>query len=82
MTVQTLFHKTGVPFAQGLFFVTVEESELRGAAALVLAALVAEGKSKIQESHHLDRGYEDPELKINNLGGNIYRTNHEKSFTY
>ena len=42
------------------------------------AALAAKGKTEIQEPHHLDRGYEDMELKINNLGGNIYRTKHER----
>ena len=51
----------------------VKATDLRGGAALVLAALTAEGKTEILEAHHLDRGYEDLELKINNLGGNVYR---------
>lgn len=51
----------------------VRATDLRGAAALVLAALAAEGKTEIQEIHHLDRGYEGLELKMNNLGGNVYR---------
>ena len=56
----------------------VQAFDLRGAAALVLAALAAKGKTEIQEPQHLDRSYEDMELKINNLGGNIYRTKHER----
>ena len=51
----------------------VQATDLRGAAALVLAALVAEGKTEIQDIHHLERGYEDLPLKLNNLGGEVSR---------
>ncbi len=48
-------------------------SDLRAAAALVLAALSAEGKTKIQRIYHLDRGYESMELKLEKLGAKISR---------
>jgi len=51
----------------------VRAYDLRGGAALMLAALVAKGKSEIQDVYHLDRGYEKLELKINSLGGRIHR---------
>lgn len=49
-------------------------SDLRAGAALVLAALVAEGETSISRIYHLDRGYEDFENKINSLGASIQRT--------
>lgn len=48
-------------------------SDLRASAALVLAALKAEGKTKIQRIYHLDRGYESIELKLTSLGAKITR---------
>jgi len=51
----------------------VMASDLRAGAALVLAALAACGKSEINRIYHIDRGYEDFENKIKNLGGDIER---------
>jgi UDP-N-acetylglucosamine 1-carboxyvinyltransferase len=48
-------------------------SDLRAGAGLVLAALAAEGISKISHIYHLDRGYEKLEEKISSLGGKIKR---------
>ncbi len=48
-------------------------SDLRAGAGLVLAALAAEGVSKISHIYHLDRGYEKLEEKILSLGGKIKR---------
>ena len=42
-------------------------------AALLLASLVAEGKSKIDRVYHLDRGYENIEMKLNNCGAKLER---------
>ncbi|MBU2541519.1 MAG: UDP-N-acetylglucosamine 1-carboxyvinyltransferase [Candidatus Omnitrophica bacterium] len=47
--------------------------DLRASAALVLAALVSEGKSTISRIYHLDRGYEKLDLKLQNLGAKIWR---------
>ncbi|HPW76689.1 MAG: UDP-N-acetylglucosamine 1-carboxyvinyltransferase [Candidatus Omnitrophica bacterium ADurb.Bin292] len=51
----------------------VMASDLRASAALVLAALVAEGETEVQRIYHLDRGYEDLEKKLTALGATIRR---------
>ena len=51
----------------------VMASDLRASAALVLAALVAEGQSEIHRIYHLDRGYENLEVKLARLGARILR---------
>jgi len=51
----------------------VMASDLRASAALVLAALVAEGTSEINRIYHLDRGYENLEVKLARLGAKIIR---------
>jgi UDP-N-acetylglucosamine 1-carboxyvinyltransferase len=52
---------------------TVMASDLRASAALVLAGLVAKGKTRVRRVYHLDRGYERIELKLRKLGANIRR---------
>ncbi len=47
--------------------------DLRGGAALVIAALAAEGRSEIFDISHIDRGYSDFEYKLRALGGDIVR---------
>ena len=51
----------------------VMASDLRASAALVLAALVAQGSSEILRIYHLDRGYENLEVKLARLGARIIR---------
>ena len=52
----------------------VMASDLRASAALVLAALAAEGRTEICRVYHLDRGYHAFEKKLNNLGACIERS--------
>jgi UDP-N-acetylglucosamine 1-carboxyvinyltransferase len=52
----------------------VMATDLRASASLVLAALVAEGKSDIERIYHIDRGYETIEEKLLQLGARIKRT--------
>ena len=52
---------------------TLAASDLRAGAALVVAALMADGNSVIENLHHIDRGYENFENKIRLLGGKIER---------
>ena len=47
--------------------------DLRGGAALVLAALAAEGRSGVVDIYHIDRGYGSFEYKLRMLGGDIVR---------
>jgi len=53
----------------------VAAPDLRAGAALVLAALAAEGVSEIEQVYHIDRGYEQLEQKLQLLGANIIRSN-------
>lgn len=61
----------GVPKLSG---VPVLATDLRAAAALVLAALAAEGKTEIRGLQHLERGYENLEAKLHNLGARLKRS--------
>ena len=54
---------------------TVMASDLRGGAALVLAALAAKGQSCVERVYHIDRGYEEFEQKLTALGARIKRYN-------
>lgn len=49
----------------------VESKDLRGGAALVIAALGAEGTTKINNIHHMNRGYEKFVAKLQKLGAII-----------
>ncbi|WP_237416229.1 UDP-N-acetylglucosamine 1-carboxyvinyltransferase [Helicobacter saguini] len=51
----------------------VMATDLRASSALILAALVAKGVTKIHRIYHLDRGYESIESKLTNLGAKIKR---------
>jgi UDP-N-acetylglucosamine 1-carboxyvinyltransferase len=51
----------------------VMATDLRASASLVLAALVAEGKTDIERIYHIDRGYEAIEEKLQQLGARIRR---------
>jgi UDP-N-acetylglucosamine 1-carboxyvinyltransferase len=53
---------------------SVTASDLRASAALVLAGLSAVGRTTIRQIHHLDRGYEGLDRKLNRLGARIERT--------
>ncbi len=52
---------------------TVMATDLRASASLILAGLVAEGETIIRRIYHLDRGYEQIELKLSKLGAQIFR---------
>ena len=52
---------------------SVMAGDLRGGAALVLAALGAEGVSEVLDLSHVDRGYADFSGKLRKLGAEIRR---------
>ncbi len=60
----------GVPRLHGARIVA---GDLRGGAALVLAALGAEGTSEVLDLSHIDRGYSDLQYKLKNLGAEVRR---------
>jgi UDP-N-acetylglucosamine 1-carboxyvinyltransferase len=51
----------------------VKATDLRAGAALIIAALVADGQTEITELHHVDRGYENLIEKFQSIGANIVR---------
>ncbi len=53
----------------------VMATDLRASSALVLSALVAKGETSIHRIYHLDRGYEDLEGKLNQIGARVDRFN-------
>ncbi|MNJ66653.1 UDP-N-acetylglucosamine 1-carboxyvinyltransferase [compost metagenome] len=60
----------GVP---RLYGATVEATDLRAGAALVIAGLAAQGKSIVERVYHIDRGYDRIEVMFQRLGGVVSR---------
>ena len=60
----------GVPRLSGA---PVTGSDLRASAAMVLAALAADGKTQVSGLKHLDRGYDGIEAKLIGVGANVQR---------
>ncbi|WP_454692842.1 UDP-N-acetylglucosamine 1-carboxyvinyltransferase [Achromobacter aegrifaciens] len=60
----------GVPKLSGA---TVMATDLRASASLVIAGLAAEGETLVDRIYHLDRGYDQMEVKLRALGANIQR---------
>jgi len=56
----------------------VKAPDLRSGAALIIAALMANGESRVGEVEHVDRGYENFEQKLIRLGASIRRFNEEE----
>jgi len=67
-------HHALVKGVSGLSGAPVRSTDLRGGAALVIAALVAEGDTVITDVYHIDRGYERFCEKLTALGADIRRT--------
>jgi UDP-N-acetylglucosamine 1-carboxyvinyltransferase len=51
----------------------VASQDIRAGAAMFLAALISKGQTEISNIHYLDRGYQDLEKKLRNLGADIFR---------
>ncbi|MCD7948409.1 MAG: UDP-N-acetylglucosamine 1-carboxyvinyltransferase [Oscillospiraceae bacterium] len=60
----------GVPQLHGA---AVQATDLRGGAALLVAALGAKGSSEITGLHHIDRGYQNLDGALRGLGASIWR---------
>lgn len=57
---------------------SVSAPDLRAGAALVIAALAAEGFSTVEEVQYIERGYEDFPQKLQALGAQIEKVNDER----
>lgn len=64
----------GVPQLTGA---PVMANDLRASVSLVIAGLVAKGDTIVDRIYHIDRGYEQVEEKLQNLGANIRRVSSE-----
>ncbi len=60
----------GVPKLTGA---AVQAEDLRGGAALVIAGLIAEGRTRVEQICHIDRGYDRLEDTLTALGADIRR---------
>lgn len=56
-----------------LYGAPVMASDLRASAALIIAGLVAKGRTEIHRMYHLERGYESFDEKLTKLGAVVYR---------
>lgn len=60
----------GVPKLSGA---EVKAEDLRGGASLVMMGLYADNVTVVNDVKHIDRGYENMEIVLQSLGGNIFR---------
>ena len=58
----------------------ISAPDLRAGAALVIAALAAEGYTTVEDIHYIERGYEDFHLKLQALGAQIELLTDDKEF--
>ncbi len=67
--MESLLIKGGVPLRGA----PVMASDLRASAALAIAGLAAKGTTQVNRVYHIDRGYENIDLKLQQLGARIRR---------
>ena len=65
--------RTALVTGKALHGASVRSTDLRGGAALVVAALAAQGESRVEDLTHIDRGYEHFAEKLTGLGAKIQR---------
>ena len=58
---------------ESIFGAPVMANDLRASVSLVIAGLVAQGDTVVERIYHIDRGYEQVEEKLQNLGADIRR---------
>lgn len=66
-------HSAIIRGKKGLIGSEVMASDLRASVSLIIAALVAEGETKVNRIYHLDRGYELLEEKLSACGADVER---------
>jgi UDP-N-acetylglucosamine 1-carboxyvinyltransferase len=71
--IRTEGHHAVVRGVPRLSAAPVRALDIRAGAAMVVAALCADGTTEIGDLHHLDRGYEDLEAKLTTLGAEVRR---------
>jgi UDP-N-acetylglucosamine 1-carboxyvinyltransferase len=71
--ITTEGHHAMIRGVERLTGTSVRASDIRAAAALTLAGLVAEGETTIEGLEHVDRGYDDFVGRLRSLGANVER---------
>ena len=71
--IRTEGHHAVIRGVDRLSAAPVRALDIRAGAAMVIAALCAEGVTEISDMHHVDRGYEDFEAKLASLGATAVR---------
>lgn len=71
--IRTEGHHAVIRGVDWLSAAPVRALDIRAGAAMVIAALCADGETEIADVHHIDRGYEDLERKLSALGGQVRR---------
>ena len=73
------FHGANILGPVRLKGISAEVNDIRAGATLTLAALIAEGESTINGAEKIERGYENLDVRLANLGGNIKRVREGKN---
>jgi UDP-N-acetylglucosamine 1-carboxyvinyltransferase len=71
--IRTEGHHAVIRGIERLSGAPVRALDIRAGAAMIIAALCADGVSAISDVHHVDRGYEQVELKLTSLGAEVRR---------
>ena len=71
--IRTEGHHAVMRGVERLSAAPVRALDIRAGAAMVIAALAAEGVTEISNVYHLDRGYEDLEGRLASLGADVRR---------
>lgn len=71
--IRTEGHHAVIRGVEQLSAAPVRAMDIRAGAAMVIAALTADGVSEIADIDHVDRGYEDFEAKLTGLGAEVRR---------
>jgi UDP-N-acetylglucosamine 1-carboxyvinyltransferase len=72
-SITTEGHHALVRGVDHLIGTSVRGTDIRAAAALILAGLVAEGETRVEGLEHLERGYDDLPAKMKSLGADVVR---------
>jgi UDP-N-acetylglucosamine 1-carboxyvinyltransferase len=71
--IRTEGHHAVIRGVDWLSSAPVRALDIRAGAAMVIAALSADGVSEIEDMYHVDRGYQDFEAKLTALGADVRR---------
>jgi len=71
--IRTEGHHAVIRGVERLEAAPVRALDIRAGAAMVIAALVADGTTEVSDMHHVDRGYEDLEERLAALGAELHR---------